>query len=501
VRLTDKALGNIQGIITSGYGHLPQAAYVFIKLTEPGHARRWLERVSPSVTPSSRWPVDRNTAKAKPQAAVNLGFTAEGLRALGLPSRVLCTFPLEFQDGIASAARSRILGDTGASAPEHWEVGGSRTDAIHAVLLLFASDEARLDELVSTQRSMLAAAGGVVEVRDSMQRGYRPETASEPFGFHDGIAQPTIAGIEGHGVPTGEFILGYENHYGLIPPTPVVPRDMDPSGLLPRLANPYHASEPLADLGHDGSFLVYRKLQQDVAGFWRFMTQEAARAGRADATGAIWIASKCVGRWPSGAPLALAPEHDDLTLSEMDAFFYSDDPDGLRCPIGAHIRRTNPRDALKPYPPQQSLSMSDAHRLIRRGRVFGPPLVDAALRRLASGGDARALLDLQDDGRARGVHFFCINANLKSQFEFVQQTWANNPRFGGLNDNMDPLASSPCADDTPSRMTIPQRRGELRTHPLPNFVTVKGGAYLFLPSLAALRFLSAHQERGLSGPP
>ena len=94
-----------------------------------------------------------------------------------------------------------------------------------------------------------------------------------------------------------------------------------------------------------------------------------------------------------------------------------------------------------------------------------------------------------------GVHFFCVNASLKSQFEFVQQTWANNPRFGGLNDNMDPLTSSPCDEKTASRMTIARRgapaagAGALRTQVLPRFVTVKAGAYLFLPSLTALRFL------------
>ena len=93
------------------------------------------------------------------------------------------------------------------------------------------------------------------------------------FGFHDGLAQPRIRGVDGRGVATGEFILGYENHYGLIPPTPVVPRDLDPSEILPPLSNPYHSMESLADLGKNGSYLVYRKLQQDVAGFWQFMAR------------------------------------------------------------------------------------------------------------------------------------------------------------------------------------------------------------------------------------
>lgn len=489
MRLTDDALADIQGIITSGYGHLPQAAYLFVTMTDPTGARRWLSRIAASITPSRRRPVEGAAANVKPHSAVNVGITAEGLRACGLPPRVLCTFPSEFQDGITSPERSRILGDTGESAPEQWEIGGLRTEPVHALLLLFASDETNLNALCTAQRAILESCDGVVELRAGGQRGYRPETESEPFGFHDGIAQPRLQGVDGRGVPTGEFILGYENHYGLIPPTPVVPRDLDGAKILPPLSNPYHSTESLADLGKNGSYLVYRKLQQDVAGFWQFMAKEAARAGRTDAASIVWLASKCVGRWPSGAPLALAPERDAPQLAERDDFFYSDDPDGIRCPVGAHVRRTNPRDALKPYPPQQSLNMTAAHRLIRRGRVFGPPLFDPGVLRRALVDERETLPELRDDRQARGVHFFCVNASLKSQFEFVQQTWANNPRFGGLNDNMDPLTSSPCEEETASRMTIPRRGGALRTQVLPRFVTVKAGAYLFLPSLTALRFL------------
>jgi hypothetical protein len=145
---------------------------------------------------------------------------------------------------------------------------------------------------------------------------------------------------------------------------------------------------------------------------------------------------------------------------------------------------------LKPYPREQSLSMTEAHRLLRRGRTYGPPLFEPRLLQQAHNSDLlRTLANLEDDGRARGVHFFCVNASVKSQFEFVQQAWCNNPRFGGLNDNLDPLTSSPCAADSPSRMTIPRDGGALRTNPLPHFVTVKAGAYMFLPGLTALRFL------------
>jgi hypothetical protein len=136
--------------------------------------------------------------------------------------------------------------------------------------------------------------------------------------------------------------------------------------------------------------------------------------------------------------------------------------------------------------------MTEAHRLLRRGRAYGPPLFNPRVLQGPPSADLyTTLAHLHDDGQPRGVHFFCVNASLKSQFEFVQQAWCNNPRFGGLRDNVDPLTSTPCAVDSPSRMTIPQDNGALRTSPLPRFVTVRAGAYLFLPSLTALRFLAA----------
>jgi deferrochelatase/peroxidase EfeB len=267
-----------------------------------------------------------------------------------------------------------------------------------------------------------------------MQIGYRPDGDHEAFGFHDGIAQPSIAGISGNGVPTGEFILGYQNHFEIIPPTPVVSAELDRGAVLPPLANSYHASQGLRDLGINGSYVVYRKLQQDVAGFWQFMKRESVRStGAEDANHMIWLASRCVGRWPSGAPLVLAPRADDPRAGDRDDFLYGDDPDGLACPLGAHIRRTNPRDVIKPYATAQSLSMSEAHRLLRRGRSFGPALFDPSIlvdpTNLAG---RQTLLELVADGDARGIHFFCVNASIRSQFEFVQQTWCNNPRFGGL---------------------------------------------------------------------
>jgi len=494
-RLTGEARSDIQGFVTSGYGHLPVAAYLFLRVTDAAAFRRWIGTRLDAIATSAPWPRDDAGRPIKPAIAINVAFTADGLRACGLPSSVLCTFPFEFQEGIVSPARSRILGDTEESEPTAWELGGPNTEPIHAVLVIHARDDVALDAACSAERSHIQQTnGGVIQCSGQDQRGYRPATDAEPFGFKDGLEQPSIAGLSEDGVPTGEFILGYPNHYGVIPPTPVVPSALDPQDLLPPFDNPYHGADRRHDLGRHGTFVVYRKLQQHVALFWQALRDEAVRQrGVAEAGYMIWLASKMVGRWPSGVPLVQSPHRDDPECPTNDDFGYRGDPNGLACPIGAHIRRARPRDDLKPYPAEQSRHMSEAHRLLRRARVFGPPLLDPALLRDgATPVNREALVSLEDDGQARGIHFFAVNSSIRSQFEFVQQTWCNSPSVGGLSANKDPIAGDHArAGDVPTRMVIPRTDGPLRTGPLPRVVTVRGGAYLFMPGLTALRYLAA----------
>ena len=496
-RLADEALADIQGFVTSGYGHLPSARYVFLEIYDAAAAQRYVAQLLPRITSAAPWPIV-NGKKVKPVTAVNVAFTDAGLAALGLPDDVRCTFPLEFQEGIATPNRSVILGDTEESAPEKWEFGGSQHPAIHIVVIIHGASAIDLDRECSFHRELVSATrGGVAELPTATQHGYRPSGDHEPFGFHDGISQPSIRGIPDDGVPTGEFILGYENHYGFVSPTPVVAEDLEGSGVLHPLRNPYHSSRRLRDLGLNGSFVVYRKLQQDVVGFWQFTQREAVRAtGRPDRTHMMWVASRMMGRWPSGAPLVMAPQHDEPRFHDRNDFLYDEDPDGFACPLGAHVRRTNPRAVLKPYPTAQSLSMSEAHRLLRRARVFGPALVDTTALQDPASTATNPLIDLVDDGVARGIHFFCVNASIKSQFEFVQQTWCNNPRFSGLTVNKDPITGDNARTDAPpSHMEIPRHPIAYRTAALPRFVTVRAGAYLFMPSIAALRFLSSFRPR------
>ncbi len=487
--LSPTTKADIQGFITSGFGHLPHGAYLFVEIHDRGRGQAWLRALLPQITTANSWRKQTDAPKAKPERTLNLAFTAGGLAALGLSQPALRTFPVEFREGMASSQRSQNLDDTGASAPDGWEVGGPANPTIHALLVLLAGTRAELDAWCAEQRAVLAASdGGVVEHQSIAQYGERPAHGHEHFGFFDGIAQPVIKGIKGQGINTGEFILGHLNEYGFFPASPVVPAADDPAGCLPLSANPFHRQAGYRDFGANGTFVVYRKLAQDVAGLWQFLQAESVRrTGQADPAWMVWLASKMVGRWPGGAPLVLAPDADSPAVQRLDDFAYAAaDPYGQACPFGAHIRRVNPRDQIRSAGPTESGHMSSRHRLLRRGKPYGPPLFDPTLlTRLDQPEALQAILNLQDDGQPRGIHFFCVNASIKSQFEFVQQAWVNNPNFNGLCANIDPLTGAGA-----SVMVVPGEHGALRTSPLPRLVTVRGGAYCFMPSLTALRYLA-----------
>ncbi|HKH35061.1 MAG TPA: Dyp-type peroxidase, partial [Beijerinckiaceae bacterium] len=351
--------------------------------------------------------------------------------------------------------------------------------------LLYARDAAQLTELQRRYRTSLDQHGIAAEPLETTWF----ENKKEHFGFHDGITTPVIQGLGREAEPTlcirpGEFILGYQNEYHRYPASPLVHRALDPQGHLKLDVEGSGA----ADFGRNGTYLVFRQLRQDVHGFWSFM-DKAARDLDGTSERREWLAAKMVGRWPSGAPLALAPNRDDPALSDADGFmFHHGDRKGLRCPIGAHIRRTNPRDSLDPRPGSaESLSVNKRHRILRRGRTYG--------HRLHKAMDPETILREGDDGRERGLHFICLNANIARQFEFVQSSWSNNPQFGALHNDVDPLTGERGrfrrGDGTgaTANFTIPQAVGRLRIRGLPEFVTVRGGAYFFMPGMSALRYL------------
>jgi len=470
---------DIQEIILSGYGHLPQATYLFLEFQDALRVRQWLRDLVPIITSVEEWPT-LNGEKQKPQNAVHLAFSHRGLRALGLLPDTLASFPPPFVQDVA--ARAKVLGDTGDSSPEHWDLGAPHQAPLHAALLIYGATRADADALFDQQQQAIAATNGAI-VLVASENGYRRPEEKEHFGFHDGISQPEIDGLvrQERGpqevVVSGEFILGHMNAYDLYPVSPVIPEAADPARRLP--AFPDGALPGYRDFGRNGSYLVYRKLSQDVAGFWNFIERSANRQPSA----MLQLAAKFVGRWPSGAAITLAPAADNPALTDLNAFLYmGQDPLGLYCPIGAHIRRANPRDSRVNDTPAASLMTSSRHRLIRRGMLYGAPLIAPEMTAYPN-----APIGLRDDGQPRGLQFFCIGADIARQFEFVQQTWCNSAAFNAEFLTKDPLIGD---NDGTGVMTLADSPYRRRIAQMPRFVSVKGSGYFFLPSITSLRYLS-----------
>ena len=429
-----------------GY-RLPYAGYVFLRIDDAVRARAALAEFIPQVITAEHW-------TDKPESGINLSFSFAGLRALGLDDRSLDAFPAEFRDGMA--ARAAVLGDMGDSAPEQWEAP-FRDGSGHVLVMVSAKDHAALEERNARVKAAVERAGGASVV--GFQLGAALEGGREHFGYADGFAQPAIEGsgfeqlpgqgaVDGDGwraIRPGEFVLGYPDEQGAITPAP-----------------------PPDGFGVNGSFLVYRKLQQDVAGFRRMLREAAAHYPGDEEL----LAAKIVGRWRDGTPLDRSPERPDPALvadaTRNNAFDYGDDPAGLRCPIGAHVRRMNPRGSL-PFDGK----LVNRHRIIRRGITYGDPLPDGT----------------EDDGKDRGVIFMCLQANLARGFEFVQSQWANGGNAFRLGQDQDVILGP---QDTvgPAKMTVP---GEppFFLGPLSRLVTVRGGEYYFTPGINGLHHLAA----------
>lgn len=476
---------DIQAIVRFGHGRLKAAAFWLLRVADPVVARNWL-RDAPVTSATSRRP--------PPDTALQVALTAEGLRALGLPEPVISGFSDEFIAGMAGdESRSRRLGDVGDNAPSLWRWGAAG-NLPHLLVMLYALPD-RLDDW---QR---AVAGPLWE------RAFAPvarlDTALldglEPFGFADGLSQPEIdwnpeappgeLELEYRNISApGEFLLGYPNEYGRYTDRPLLDPVARATALLPRAED----DPEKCDLGRNGTYLVLRDLRQDVRGFWDFLEQAAAATG----VSARDLAERMVGRTMRGEPLAARggrPIPGVPPDGALNGFTFDGDPDGAICPLGAHIRRANPRNADMPGGPGGLLSRllrtlgfarfgvrddvvapARFHRILRRGRTYG-------------GGGAPE--------EERGIRFVCLNANIARQFEFVQNAWMIGTHFGGLSGESDPLLGNrrpipgcPATDafTNPGSDGVPRRLAGL-----PQFVTVRGGAYFFLPGLRALRYLAA----------
>jgi Dyp-type peroxidase family len=466
-------LNDIQGIIIRGYSHLPAAQFLLLSVKDPVVAKKWLSLIANDITPGHRKP---------DAAATHIAFTFKGLKALGLDQSSLDSFPMELEDGMTTKHKQLFLGDFADSRPDNWEWGGANTEPVHILLMLYAKDAQTLAANVNTHREKLDG-DGVTEIK-SLDTTVLYER-KEHFGFHDGISQPTIKGLsrtddDENCVEAGEFILGYKNEYGQYTPSPNVPAQIDKANIL--LPLPQSSNH---DLGLNGSYIVFRQMKQDVSLFWKYMAKSTEQAdGTVNEKAMVKLASQIVGRWPGGTPLVLAPE-EEKKLDNNNAFDYRhSDPQGLKCPFAAHIRRSNPKDSLE-TDRATSIAIAKRHRILRRGRSYGPPLAES-LKPI----DCLNATQCDDD---RGLHFMCINADISRQFEFIQNGWINNKKFNGLYEERDPLIANhhnPQETQTTGTFAIQQDGLRTRHTDLPEFITIKGGAYFFIPGLRALKFLA-----------
>ena len=467
---------DLQGIIVRGYAELPAACFLLINIREPGKTKSWLKQSLSEITPGHAKPLLR---------AMNIAFTFQGLKKLGLNNHTLESFPIEFEDGMAAPHRKELLGDYGQSDPANWKWGGSKNEELHFALMLYAKNEEELNKYNASIQSGLVE-GGLSLVRQ-LDATNLPDR-KEHFGFHDGIAQPFIEGLgnkvpSGNKVAAGEFILGYKNEYDQFPDCPRVPADQDRENSLP----PFAEDRQFKNLGMNGTYMVFRQLEQNVESFWKYMEDQTDHPDSSlNAPEMIRLASKMVGRWPSGAPLVLSPDHDNPAMGIRDDFGYkNNDLDGMKCPFGAHVRRSNPRDAVD-RGNKGSEKIANKHRILRRGRVYGKPVAPSMT--------PEDILAAKDFSGERGLYFICLNADFNRQFEFVQNFWVNNPKFDGLYDERDPITgnhSNPYESKTTGTFSVQGESIRKRYANVPEFVTTRGGAYFFLPGISALNYLSS----------
>jgi deferrochelatase/peroxidase EfeB len=509
---------DVQGLVRSGFLDLPYATYVLWRFEPAGGAaaKAWLERLADRLMPAEADDdEDVGNASQRPKSvkhlkrlsaqagctrleaidvvAVNVALTKSGLAALGVEQPELAQFSLEFQQGMAprplsesgASRRSSQLGDVGENSPENWQWGGWGTPTIDGLLLLYAASEVSLQQLIEHEKDLMQGAAVPIEVIEG--RIYKDH--KEHFGFRDGISQPAIEGTRrARGmsakqarisrIKPGEFVLGYLNERGA---------RMTFSGPPARAAGNPGAPSRSRDLGRNGTYLVFRQLLQNVRCFENFIRDTAksvyntAEPSQQQLDG---VASWVVGRTRKGSPLiSRAADSRDPCQDRNDFLYYFEDRFGLECPIGAHIRRANPRDAMGPDP-ETALRLSKMHRIIRRGRLFGKRI-------WAADGEPEGT-----PGEPRGLSFIALNADIAGQFEMIQHSWLNGTHFCGLHFETDPM--SHYRPPGHSMLTVQHRPTNLHID-APKFVTVRGGAYFFLPGIEALRCLARDQRQVSAG--
>ena len=453
------ALDDVQGNILRGY-RVQFARHFALAIADAALARQFIaglidgdERQSPQITTAAQW-------RERPDCFLNIGFTFAGLQALGVADTTLQHFPLAFQQGPADAQRAANIGDTGDSDPAHWVLGNPARPA-HMLLSLFSGEprDTALEKKSVQLRSLFA--------KFKLQEVSSHDATALPdgmvhFGYKDGIAQPRIAGVPGREAPdmqpessAGEFLLGkdYLNQYG---------------------------GNFIGDLPHalcdNATYAAVRVLKQEVQAFEEVLVRVGARYGMDPEM----VAAKMMGRWRNGVPLMVSPDspRDGMTANQLNNFdyapsakqpAYNDDFDGMRCPIGSHIRRLNPRGALVTGKPH-------SRRIIRRGVPYGPAYDPSQ----------------PDDGSVeRGLFGLFICGDLEMQYEFLVSVWANKDiATRGIEDTQDPILGPQSPQGGKFIIRTGDERDPITVH-VPRLVTTRGSLYTFMPGMGGLRFLAS----------
>ena len=520
-------LHDIQGLVLKTYAReqFSYARYVFFGISEPTQARRFILDLVPLITTAAPWTrqSDDGEALPKPEATTNIAFTYHGLKRLGLPEISLHSFPEDFSMGMRD--RCDILGDTGKSAPSKWDpVWRVKDHRVCIWLSINAQSKSAIEQRYKNiQKIVKNSKDGVVQLvghtgndgardlpyQDASARFIEGKpTPKEHFGYTDGISNPYFKGsltnpnyVLGAGkltgespetvsgwepLETGEFILGHR----------------DEAKELPKAPNP-------SLLSYNGSYLVYRKLHENVASFNKYIKEQ----GENLPDGEEEAAAKFAGRWKNGTPITSFPTKKEAgdffsellkakkamkkatskterSLAEikyyklaakMVGFNYDDDLDGSRCPVGAHIRRANPRGALE-FGVKKAFdtpgALTNRRRLLRRGLPYGESDINS-----------------RDDGN-HGIIFMTVGASIERQFEFVQQQWMNYGNDFKLSNEKDPLIGNHQTDNNgrgDGNMIFPAVPGSGKApyfcRGIPRFVEMRGGDYFFLPSLTAIRMI------------
>jgi Dyp-type peroxidase family len=447
---------DIQGFVLRGY-NMPFARHLFLYFEDATRARAFILRLLHEVTTGQHWD------NGKPESTVNIAFTHRGLAALELPDATLLSFPVEFQQGMKK--RAAILNDTRSNDPQHWDQVW-QDNRVHAWLGINAQSTQALEACSTQLQALMSETNGAIPLASQDAASLKINgayTTKEHFGFTDGFGNPDYLGVERSSQPgqgkllpdgtwaplaTGELLLGYADEAGELPVAPV-----------PHI------------LASNGTFMVYRKLHQNLATFREYLNEHAALY----AGGKEKLAAKFIGRWRDGTPIELSPDKPDQTITQdpnrSTNFTFGTDSEGTRCPVGAHVRRVHPRDAFG-----FNGRLVNRRRITRRGLPYGEAVPED---------------QPVSDTDERGVIFIALNANLSRQFEFVQQQWIQYGNDARLGNDKDIMMGNHGGHGrfVVQGDTTPTNPPFVCSH-LPNFVELRGGDYFFLPSITALGMIA-----------